>query len=531
MLPEGVDYKFNTEFLRGLPFDKVTGGWCVKSQTSIRIPLTGRRFYRHGWQSWSFSGWLSAETIFPILPSHPVSIRMNEDLPYASQLARVSAGLAILEDERGNALLIGATDPGGRVFLEENALRGVYEEGETGDWFVAVGPADSLLESYATFLQTRYGVRHAEAPRVWCSWYSLYYFITQSVLLQVLDALSDLPFDVFQIDDGWQQIVGDWQPNRKFPDGMAGMARRIHAAKRIAGLWLAPFLVHERSRLFREHSDWLLRDQSGDLVLAAKNWGGNVYALDVTQAAVQDWLTDLMRQVRRWGYEYVKLDFLYAAALPGRRHHDMSREQAYRLGLEVLRHALGDAFLLACGAPILPSLGLCDAIRISPDVAAYWRNLPYQRISGNSAPGLQNALYTSLHRLWLQPLVHLDPDVVYFRRRFLHLSEGQKHLQRDLAWICGYRATSDLPWWLTPAEREALRAFWEYQPQVQKQSAYRFLLDDRLVDFTPVLQVPPRLPLPTSLASRLGFLQDALWLGWPAIFATQLHNCLRRSTA
>jgi alpha-galactosidase len=524
MLAKRNSYKFNTEFLQGLPVDEVAGGWRVKSQPSIRVPFRGRRFYRHGWQSWSFSGWLSAGHTFPTPPSHPMAIRMNEDLPYASRLDRVSAGVAMLEDEHGNALLLGAADPDGRVFYEENALRGACEEG-SGDWFIATGAADSLLEAYARFLQTRYGApRHAEAPRVWCSWYSLYYFITQPVLLQVLEAFSDLPFDVFQIDDGWQQAVGDWQPNQKFPAGMDGLAHRIHATGRMAGLWLAPFLVHERSRLFREHPEWLLRDPEGQPLLAARNWGGRVYALDVTQTAVQDWLVALMRQVRRWGYEYVKLDFLYAAALPAQRQREMPREQAYRLGLEILRYGLGDAFLLACGAPILPSLGLCDAIRISPDVASYWQNLPYQRVSGNSAPGLQNALYTSLHRLWLRPLVHLDPDVAYFRRRFLHLSERQQNLQRDLAWICGYRATSDLPWWLTPAEREALRAFWTYQPQVQRDGAYRFLLEDRPVDFTPVLQTPPRLPLPSSLASHLGFLQDALWLGGPALLAVRHHD-------
>jgi len=188
MLAKRNRYKFNTEFLQGLSVDEVAGGWRVKSQPSIRVPFRGRRFYRHGWQSWSFSGWLSAGHTFPTPPSHPMAIRMNEDLPYASWLDRVSAGVAMLEDEHGNALLLGAADPGGRVFYEENALRGAYEEG-SGDWFIATGATDSLLEAYARFLQTRYGApRHAEAPRVWCSWYSLYYFITQPVLLGVCEA-------------------------------------------------------------------------------------------------------------------------------------------------------------------------------------------------------------------------------------------------------------------------------------------------------------------------------------------------------
>ncbi|MFO3796796.1 MAG: hypothetical protein ACK8QZ_05865, partial [Anaerolineales bacterium] len=197
---------------------------------------------------------------------------------------------------------------------------------------------------------------------------------------------------------------------------------------------------------------------------------------------------------------------------------------AYRLGLEVLRQGMGDAFFLACGAPIVPSLGLCDAIRIGPDVASYWLNRPYQDISGWSAPGLKNAIYTSVHRLWLRALVHLDPDVVYFRHRASHLTEDQKSLQRDLAWICGYRATSDLPWWLASDEREALRHFWEYQPQIHRLDSYRFALDGREVNFQPVLELHPRPHYPRFLAKRLGFIQDALYLGIPAILAWRYYR-------
>lgn len=515
------NYKIDLQKLVSLPMKAADEGWIIERTATVKIPLQGQRFYRHGWQSWSFSGWLTLGDNSPNPPRDPFAILLNEDIPYADRLARTAAGLTMIEEAEGKLLLFGALEMGGRIFLEEDHILGKYEQGQ-GDWLIATGPADTLFTSYAQALKERYGqFRHTKAPRVWCSWYSLYYFISEALLLKVLRGLNDLPFDVFQIDDGWQQTVGDWQPNRKFPNGMAEMARQIRKTGRLPGLWLAPFLIHERSSLFREHPDWLLRDEQGRLVLATKHWGGNVYALDTTHPAVQDWLGALMRQIREWGYEYIKLDFLYAAALPAKRYQEMPREAAYRLGLEILRQNLGDAFLLACGAPILPSLGLCDAIRISPDVTAYWVNRPYQQVSGWSAPGMKNAIYTSLHRLWLQPLVHPDPDVVYFRHRALHLSEAQKSLQRDLAWICGYRATSDLPWWLTSAEREALRTFWEHQPKVQKVAPYRFSLDEREVDFRPVLEPIRPSHYPKVFAGQLGFLQDAWQLGKPALLASR----------
>lgn len=68
------------------------------------------------------------------------------------------------------------------------------------------------------------------------------------------------------------------------------------------------------------------------------------------------------------GFDFFKLDFLYAGALDGGRHEDMSAVTAYRSGLELIRRAIGtEAYLLGCGAPILPSIGLVDAMRVSPD--------------------------------------------------------------------------------------------------------------------------------------------------------------------
>jgi hypothetical protein len=44
--------------------------------------------------------------------------------------------------------------------------------------------------------------------------------------------------------------------------------------------------------------------------------------------------------------------------------------------LQVFRAAAREAYILACGAPVIPSLGLWNAIRIGPDVAPFWRNTP-----------------------------------------------------------------------------------------------------------------------------------------------------------
>ena len=389
-------------------------------------------------------------------------------------------------------LLLGALGLEAHVTLCDGNLEGNYETG-AGEWFVARGTEETVFSKYVTELGKRFGQRpDRPAPKVWCSWYSLYTAIDEPTLFAAFDGLGDLPFDVLQVDDGWQVSIGDWEVNSKFPSGMTALADKIKSTGRKAGLWLAPLIAVESSRLFREHSDWFLRDNKGRFVSAGFNWGERLFAIDTTHPASIEWLATLMKQVRAWGFDYLKLDFLYAGGLPGKRYIDMPRETAYRYGLKVMREAMGsDAFFLTCGAPILPSLGLCDAIRVGPDVSGKWEDPRDAILLYNpTTPGTRNAVRTTLNRLWLQPLVMTDPDVAYFVERENALSAEYKQLLQDLALICNFKATSDLPQWMTSAERDSLKAFLHSNPRVKRLCRSKFEIDGRLVDFSTALSLP-----------------------------------------
>jgi len=180
----------------------------------------------------------------------------------------------------------------------------------------------------------------------------------------------------------------------------------------------------------------------------------------------------------------------------------MPREMAYRNGLKIIRTALGDAYLLTCGAPILPSIGMCDGMRIGPDVSeTYTSHRDDDLLMNFAAPGVRNAMRTTLNRLWLQPLVNIDPDVVYFRSRQNNLTEGQKSRLQDLAQICNFKATSDIPAWLTASERSATRDFLESNPRVLRTGRTTFQIDDRAVVFGPHIHLPA---LPDRFTNLLG---------------------------
>ncbi len=477
-------------------FTQVRGGGLLLKGDSVSVTLPGlpKRYFYHGWQSWTLSTWASVSRRMPVMrPAcmHP----MQTDPVYVRERRPNGSWYGTVEMEKDQLVFLGALGLDAHVILDNKNLRGTYESGK-GEWFLGMGEEEAIFRQYTALLRERLGAGKAsKPPRVWCSWYSLYTEIEEKQLIRILGEISrrDWPFEVFQIDDGWQKSIGDWEANARFSSGMEDIATWIKAADKTAGLWLAPLLAVPSSTLYRDHPDWLLHDAKGKLVPAGFNWGEQLHALDTTHPEALAWLAALMKKVRGWGYEYAKLDFLYAGALPGKRHVDMPREAAYRQGLQVIREAFGEAYLLTCGAPILASIGLCDGMRIGPDVAGYWENSRDRDYLANyAAPGGRNALRTSLNRLWLQPLVHTDPDVVYFRSAENNLTGEQKALLQDLAQIAGFKASSDVPFWITEAEGAALKKFLESSPKIEKTGRYSYRIDGREVDFASFIEMPPR---------------------------------------
>jgi alpha-galactosidase len=474
------------------------GSLLSGTQVNVEIPQIPRRYHYSGWQSWSLTTWATLDRhLFRGRPA--ILLPMQTDPCLASESKPCGSWYGAVEMANHQILLLGALGLDSQVCLSGQSLIGQAETEQ--DWFVSLGTELEVFSRYAKRLMAVLaGQSRKHAGRVWCSWYSLKTLLDEAKMRKVVRELADLSFDVIQIDDGWQVGIGSWEANGKFPHGMESLAEQIQSTHRKAGLWLAPLVTTPSTKLFQAHPEWLLHDQHDRLVSAGFNWGEPLYALDTTHPAVLAWLDQLMKKVRSWGYEYVKLDFLYAGALPGKRHLAMTREAAYRLGLKTLYDALGDAYLLACGAPILPSVGLCDGLRVGADVSATWNSYRDDHLLENHAiPGAQNALRTSVNRLWLQELVETDPDVVFFRSKGVRLSGEQKQWLQDLARAARFKACSDIPSWLTPGERTALQHFLEAKEVIDRRSATIFQIDGREIDFS----IPMELPRPPERIVQL----------------------------
>jgi alpha-galactosidase len=497
-------------------------------EIQIELPSVPVNYYRHGWQSWTLSTWMNPNEPMSPISAHQTRAK-DEDIPYAFSDHPVSAWVGAAEMEDKKIILIGALDLSGRVEIIKDKMRGFYEDGHEGKWLVAIGDENEVFKNYTNELGKIFGLAKSNPPRVWCSWYSLYNTINEQVVDEVISGLGNLPFDVIQLDDGWQISLGKWDANNKFPSGMKVIADKIRATDRAAGLWLSPFVIPRNGQFAKEHADWLLREESGRPVYAGIGWSGDLYALDSSHPAVLDWLDKTIRKVVGWGFTYLKLDFLYAAAAPGKRVRDIPRESAYREAMQIIRNAAGrDTYILACGAPILPTLGICNGIRVGPDIAPFWLSKPLSVwINNPNNPGTQNGIRTSIHRLWLKDLIHIDPDVAYFRSRHNEMTKEQNQLLRDLVCITNFKATSDLPSWLTPMEREALRAFLEEQPEVEQLTRYKFKIDHREVDFSSIIPLPDPAQFPAQLAMYIGMIQMGLHELIPGLLESQKARIMK----
>ncbi len=441
------------------------------------------RFYRHGWHSWSQTGWVDPSTPRTRIAVEPYRL-MGDDPVHETSTWSSGLGVGAIETRSGIKLL-GSLGMDGRVEVIDGQLipRG------PGPWFEAEGAEEAVFDAYADALGGALGSRASEPGPVWCSWYSYYGAIDEGVIGTAIDDLEDLPFKTVQVDDGWQVDIGDWMPNDRFGGGMNSLAGRIRDTGRRAGLWLAPFLANAGSRLVEERPEMVLKGGDGAPVAAAFNWGGDAYALDVTRPDVIDFVQDTVARVVSWGFDYLKLDFLYAGAFNGKEQ----RESDYRTAVEAIRAAAGDdVFLLACGAPIIPSVGVFDGLRVGPDAAPYWDDVNRTvGLADRAGPAAADAIATSAARLWLRRVIAVDPDVVYFRSRNCDLTAEQRSLLIDLARVAGFRATSDPIAWLDAGQRGELESFLTERPLVIRKARGVYEIDGRVVDFRGVMESRP----------------------------------------
>jgi hypothetical protein len=230
---------------------------------------------------------------------------------------------------------------------------------------VAAGPYHDAVKTVIGEIARTHGTRTEQGALFgWCSWYHKALGVAARDVTNFAKVARKLPVDVIQVDDGYQVMRGDWRPNQKFPGGWKPVLKHIHAAKAMAGVWLAPVLVDEALGFDKKHPAWFQRDAAG------KSFG----CLDPSHPGANRFIRDIIRQHTKLGFTYFKIDFTFINA--GARFHDptKTRYQIFRDLYKLYREELGDIYLLACLVAFKrPVVGLADAVRIGVDSMAVWK--------------------------------------------------------------------------------------------------------------------------------------------------------------
>ena len=257
------------------------------------------------------------------------------------------------------------------------------------------------------------------------SWYNYYQNINEEIILRDLEAL-DSRFNLFQIDDGYETFVGDWLDVDpvKFPNGLKPIVDKIHSKGFKAGLWLAPFAAETKSKVFQEHPDWIRKDKKGKPVKAGCNWSG-FYALDLENPEVIDYIKKFLTHYMEMGFDFFKLDFLYACALPA--YEGKTRCQAQGEAYRLLRDILKNKLILGCGANIINSYENFDYLRIGPDVSLEFDDVFYMKLLHRERISTKVTIQNTIYRSFMNNhLFGNDPDVFLLRDENMKMSKEQR---------------------------------------------------------------------------------------------------------
>ena len=291
------------------------------------------------------------------------------------------------------------------------------------------GEYDNAFDEYFKLIGTP--CRETKKRKGYTTWYNYYSNINADIVNRDLASIvnQDIKFDCFQIDDGYQQAIGDWliTDKKKFPNGMKAVANSIHQSGMLAGLWLAPFAGVPSSEVFKNHPDWFIKDKKGNPYKTGHNWGG-FYSIDIYNEEAREYIRHCFDVVlNEWGYDLVKLDFLYGACvLP---MHNKSRGEIMTDAMDFIRECVGDKMILGCGVPMFPAFGKVDYCRIGSDIQENWVSRNCIREDCSNPHATCNAVFRR-HldgRAWMN-----DPDVFFLREENMKMTFEQRKLIAEI---------------------------------------------------------------------------------------------------
>lgn len=262
----------------------------------------------------------------------------------------------------------------------------------------------------------------------WCSYYAFGTKINETKILNQVEVLRKnnlTKFEYILLDEGWNTAWGDWLEvdNTKFPSGLKRFAKKIKSHRFKLGIWLAPFLVSPKAKIVKNHPSWFVQKDGSlhhglRMTTFDKFLPFHKYMLDIKNKNVQAYLDRIFTWlITDCGFELIKLDFLYANHfMPDRTNEEadtLLRQFLYRI-----KKKYPKVYILGCGSPLIPAIGVVDGMRIGPDtLTPYVQSIPWFGTYTNKKR-YKNVMVNLKTRRWTNIFWNTDPDVFICRKEY-----------------------------------------------------------------------------------------------------------------
>ena len=153
-------------------------------------------------------------------------------------------------------------------------------------------------------------------PTLLNSWEGAYFDFDTKTITDMIDDVKDMGLEMFVLDDGWfgteyprnnsRQGLGDWEPNTaKIPEGIGYLAGYAHERGVKFGIWIEPEMVSPKSRLAKEHPEWIVCSKGRENTTIRNQW-----LLDLSNPKVQDFVFGIFDNTMQLapGIDYIKWD-------------------------------------------------------------------------------------------------------------------------------------------------------------------------------------------------------------------------------
>jgi alpha-galactosidase len=129
--------------------------------------------------------------------------------------------------------------------------------------------------------------------------------------------------------------------------------------------------------------------------------------------------------LNQWGFDMLKLDFLYAVCLQSRA--DKTRGAIMYEAMQWIRKVCGDKLILACGVPLMPCAGVVDFCRIGPDISLAWNDFLADTFRLREGISTRKSIGNTIARKELDGYWFAnDPDVFMLRNKKQKMSWDER---------------------------------------------------------------------------------------------------------